>query len=72
MMSNREQCLGRVVEFDVTVGLGVVSADGRDWPFHCVSILDGTRSIEVGATVTFVLDFCTLRREATHIATARH
>ena len=31
----------------------IAGADGHDWPFHCVEILDGSRSIEVGAAVEF-------------------
>lgn len=47
---------GVVAEFDEHVGLGVVeSADegGRRYPFHCTQIADGSRTIDVGATVTF-------------------
>lgn len=45
---------GRVVEFDEHVGLGQVEADdGRRYPFHCTRIADGTRTIPVGAAVTF-------------------
>lgn len=64
--------VGTVLEFDESVGLGLVSDDGgRRWPFHCVSIADGTRAIDVGTRVTFRLRFCTLRREAVSIAPAR-
>jgi cold shock CspA family protein len=45
---------GRVSQFDGAAGLGVVTAaDGTQYPFHCVEIADGTRSIEVGAVVEF-------------------
>lgn len=45
---------GRVVEFDEPVGLGVVAVDGGDrFVFHCVDIIDGTRTIEVGTRVGF-------------------
>ena len=45
---------GTVSAFDGSVGLGVVtSSDGVDYPFHCIEIADGTRSIPVGADVTF-------------------
>lgn len=41
-----------VIEFDAHVGLGRVRLDdGRDVPFHCAEIADGTRRIDVGATV---------------------
>lgn len=47
---------GTVVAFDASVGLGEVKADdGRVIPFHCIEILDGTRTIEVGAGVSFEL-----------------
>jgi len=46
--------IGRVAAFDPFRGLGTIAgADGHDWPFHCVEILDGSRSIEVGAAVEF-------------------
>jgi cold shock CspA family protein len=45
---------GRVVDFDEHVGLGEVEAeDGRRYGFHCTQIADGTRTIDVGADVTF-------------------
>ena len=43
---------GVVAEFDPHVGLGVVRLDdGRDIPFHCAEIADGSRSIEPGNRV---------------------
>ena len=44
---------GIVVDFDATVGLGVIEADGVRYPFHCVEIADGSRDIAVGGGVTF-------------------
>lgn len=45
---------GTVVAFDREVGLGDVRADdGTLFGFHCVEIVDGSRDIEVGSTVTF-------------------
>lgn len=46
---------GVVAEFDEAVGLGVIesSADGGRYPFHCTQIADGSRSVPVGAPVTF-------------------
>ncbi len=45
---------GTVTEFDEYVGLGVVTAaDGAEYPFHCVEIADGSRTIELGTVVTF-------------------
>lgn len=47
---------GTVVAFDAQVGLGEVAADdGTVLPFHCIVIADGSRSIEVGARVSFDL-----------------
>jgi len=45
---------GVVAEFDDAAGYGVVS-DGDDgrWFFHCTAIADGSRTIDVGAPVTF-------------------
>jgi CspA family cold shock protein len=45
---------GTVTEFDAKRGLGVVEhADGRRFLFHCTQIADGTRTVPVGATVTY-------------------
>jgi len=45
---------GRVVEFDEHVGMGAVEGDdGSRLDFHCVAIADGSRSIDVGADVTY-------------------
>jgi cold shock CspA family protein len=45
---------GRVTAFDEAVGLGVITGDdGTEYPFHCVEISDGTRTIDVGAEVEF-------------------
>jgi CspA family cold shock protein len=45
---------GTVTAFEESVGLGVVAgADGVDYPFHCIEIADGSRSIPVGAAVIF-------------------
>lgn len=47
---------GTVATFDPAVGLGTVVSDaGEGHLFHCIEIADGTRSIEVGATVSFDL-----------------
>ena len=46
---------GTVRGFDEAVGLGSITGiDGREYPFHCIEIADGTRRIAVGAEVTFV------------------
>ncbi|MBX3313468.1 MAG: cold shock domain-containing protein [Actinobacteria bacterium] len=45
---------GTVVLFDDHAGLGTIAEDDQpDWPFHCTSIADGTRTIAVGTEVTF-------------------
>lgn len=47
---------GMVSAFDDAVGLGeVTDDDGAVHGFHCTRIADGTRTIEVGADVTFEL-----------------
>jgi hypothetical protein len=41
-----------VIDFDAHVGLGTVRLDdGREIPFHCAEIADGSRQISVGASV---------------------
>jgi len=45
--------LGAVTEFDDAAGLGSVSSEDGQYPFHCTQIADGTRSIAVGTPVTF-------------------
>ena len=45
---------GRVTAFDGFVGLGeITDPTGQTWPFHCVEIADGSRTIEVGVDVGF-------------------
>jgi CspA family cold shock protein len=45
---------GAVREFDEEKGLGVVVApDGQAFPFHCIEIADGTRTIELDQRVAF-------------------
>jgi cold shock CspA family protein len=47
---------GTVVAFDRARGLGtVVDAAGRELAFHATAIADGTRSIEPGTAVHFVV-----------------
>jgi cold shock CspA family protein len=60
---------GIVSDFDAAAGLGVVVADeGGQYPFHCVEIADGTRTIAVGTAVTFGLLRKLGRLEAAHVA----
>lgn len=47
---------GIVAAFDAERGLGTISGDdGVERPFHCTEIADGSRRIDVGAPVSFVL-----------------
>ena len=46
---------GTVASFDQAVGLGVVEAAGGRYPFHCTQIGDGSRTIEPGTEVTFIV-----------------
>jgi CspA family cold shock protein len=47
---------GRVAGFDADKGFGEVEAeDGRRLFFHCTQIADGSRTIDVGTSVTFEL-----------------
>lgn len=47
---------GAVREFDEAKGLGVIAGDDhRDFPFHCIEIADGTRTIAAGQVVSFDL-----------------
>ena len=59
---------GSVTSFDDYVALGEITDDqGRAWPFHCVSIADGTRTIAVGARVQFETAWRVARVEAVDI-----
>jgi cold shock CspA family protein len=63
---------GTVTEFDEARGLGTITAaDGREVPFHCTQIADGTRTIEVAQTVRFELLPKLGRYEATAIEKLR-
>ncbi len=60
---------GVVVAFDAAAGLGTIAADdGEHYPFHCVEISDGTRTIEVGVWVEFTTLAKLGRYEASAIA----
>jgi cold shock CspA family protein len=50
--------VGRVADFDEAAGYGhVVAADeSGEWFFHCTAIVDGSRTVEVGATVAFEVE----------------
>jgi cold shock CspA family protein len=45
---------GEVVAFDEPSGYGTVQSEaGEEFFFHCTAIADGSRTIAVGALVTF-------------------
>ena len=47
---------GVVLDYDSPAGLGTVEeASGARHPFHCTAITDGTREIDPGVAVVFVL-----------------
>ena len=73
-MSHSEQPhTGVVVAFDAHAGLGEIKdLQGRVWPFHCVSLSDGSRSIDVGADVKFIVRFHVQRDEAFDITPTIH
>jgi cold shock CspA family protein len=55
-VATRPLLQGTVTSFDDAAGLGEVrSTDGAVHPFHCTSIADGSRTIEVGAAVDFAV-----------------
>ena len=48
--------VGKVAEYDEAAGYGeLVDSAGDRWWFHCTAIVDGSRSIAVGALVRFRL-----------------
>jgi len=48
--------LGRVTSFDARRGLGrVTDVDGAEFGFHATALADGTRSVEPGTAVAFVV-----------------
>jgi cold shock CspA family protein len=48
--------LGRVIGFDPGRGIGLIrSDDGTERSFHATRLADGSRSVEVGAAVAFVV-----------------
>ena len=61
---------GTVTSCDESVGLGVIAGvDGVDHPFHCSEIADGSRSIAIGAAVSYDLLAKFGRWEAANIRT---
>jgi hypothetical protein len=65
MTENQERRVGQVVAFDAHAGLGdIQDQQGTVWPFHCVSLSDGSRNVDVGTQVTFTVRFHVKRDEA--------
>jgi cold shock CspA family protein len=64
---------GVVTRFDETSGIGVVTGvDGVELTFHAVAIADGTRTIAVGAEVSYEVVPALLGRwEASRITALR-
>lgn len=54
--ARRSPLLGHVASFDEPRGIGVVESGHRRFDFHCTAITDGTRSIDEGAPVAFMVD----------------
>lgn len=47
---------GTVTTFDDPRGIGVVTDDdGTEFPFHCTAVADGSRHVDEGAVVSFVM-----------------
>ena len=66
-----EELAGTVTSFNDARGLGEITDSASVvWPFHCVSIADGSRTIEVGRKVVFRSGFRVARPEAVSIRSA--
>lgn len=64
-MATSSRLTGVVTQFDARRGLGEITDNtGQVWPFHCAVIADGSRSINVGESVTFTTAFHVVRDEA--------
>jgi len=54
MGTGHPRLTGTVATFDGHAGTGTIAADdGATFPFHCIEVADGTRTIEEGARVSF-------------------
>ena len=63
-----EELTGTVTAFNDSHGLGEITDSASVvWPFHCVSIADGSRTIEAGQSVVFRTGFRVVRPEAVSI-----
>jgi len=72
-MATRPVCRGTVTSFDDHAGLGELTSDpGVIHPFHCTALTDGSRTIEVGAQVSYrVIAGAAGRWEASHVTRVR-
>lgn len=63
-----EELSGTVTAFNDAHGLGEITDSASVvWPFHCVSIADGSRTVDVGQSVKFRTGFRVVRPEAVSI-----
>jgi CspA family cold shock protein len=63
---------GVVTNFDEDSGLGMITtSEGAQFPFHCVEIADGSRTIVVGTSVQFAVLRKLGRDEASRIRPVR-
>lgn len=68
-MSDSVLQTGIVTQFDRRVGLGeITDGEGQVWPFHCAMLTDGSRTVEVGTAVQFIVRFHVMREEAFEIS----
>ena len=69
---NSDRLWGVVTSFNGPKGLGTITLDETPaiFPFHCVSIADGTRTITIGLAVSFLPLLKLGRREAADIRPA--
>jgi cold shock CspA family protein len=68
MVDSREsRRSGKVTAFDFDRGLGEIASDGEVFAFHCVSIADGSRSIDLDVAVSFTVLHKLGRHEADDI-----
>jgi hypothetical protein len=65
MNINDQRHTGVVVAFDAHAGIGEIrDQQGKALPFHCMSLSDGSRSVDIGTHVKFVVRFHVRREEA--------
>jgi len=54
--ARRDPRVGVVATFESERGVGTVAeADGTTFPFHCTALTDGSREVEVGRAVLFIV-----------------